>query len=117
MSVWVSEVTGSVDTDDGVKSGVRVALLDGVTDSNGEVVFDLSGIDPEEILSTSASVINHTAATLGDVIRCDVMSETLASVSVRTSLFNFSVPVLGVIFSPIIAAGAGIEVRLLMRYL
>lgn len=111
MSVWVSEMQGQIETGDGTESGVKIAVLNAITDSSGQATFDLSQLEIEEIFDSSTRLVGVALASATTII-----SESLTEIVSLGKQENVVTVTIGMLLQPMIAVAAGVNMRLTIIY-
>lgn len=111
MAVWVSEMQGQIESDEGTESGIKVAVLNSVTDANGQATFDLSELEIEEIFDATTKVVGLALATATTIV-----SESLTEIVSLGKQENVVTITLGLLLQPMIAVAAGVTMRLTLVY-
>lgn len=111
MPVWLSELQGTIETDEGAESGVKLAVLNSVTDASGQATFDLSGLEVEEIFSATTNLIG-----LALVSGTTLISQSLTEIVAQGKQESVVTVTLGLLLQPMVAVAAGVNMQLTLIY-
>lgn len=111
MAVWVSELEGNIQGDDGAESGIKFAVLNSVTDASGQATFDLSELEVEEIFSATTNLIG-----LALVSGTTLISQSLTEIVALGKQENVVTVTLGLLLQPMVAVAAGVNMQLTLIY-
>ncbi|MEK9713173.1 MAG: hypothetical protein VW258_11460 [Thalassolituus sp.] len=111
MSIWASEQTQTVQTENGPKLNVKTYVDEQVTDASGNATFDLSGLEAKEIICYQAGVLN-----IAGVTGIEEVSQSLTEIVLKGKQENIVTVTLGLLLEPFKTVSAGETIKLAIQY-
>lgn len=116
MSVWLSEMTSCAEVDGEQVVNIQTAIFNAQTDENGEVSFDLSGLNASEIIYVYPYAVQTGVTDILNLVDTRLTSVTTSAVTVVGLLANSLTMTVGAVLSAVTRCSLGVDIKLIVKY-
>ncbi len=116
MSVWLSEMSDSATVDGETYVNIKTLVINGVTDENGEVTFDLTPYNITEIIDFDVKSVMTGVTDILSIVSASVVDISTTSIKVIGTIANSATFALATLFNAILRCDSGVNIKLVVKY-
>lgn len=116
MSVWLSEISERSTVDGQNYVNIKTLIINGVTDENGEVTFDLTPYNITEIIDFNVKAVMTGVTDILSIVSASVVDITTTSIKVIGTVANSATFALATVFDALLQCDSGVNINLVVKY-